>query len=113
MKVTTSASGVILQPHGALDEEGCAALRQVISTALSTGLRHIVLDLSEVTRVETESVQLLRGVEQYLRRHDGGLLLTRPSPQAERGLRANDLTDLLLLDDGPAAVAPPRSIRAG
>ncbi|MCU1599787.1 MAG: hypothetical protein JWO22_496 [Frankiales bacterium] len=113
MNVTTSSAGVAVQPHGPLDEDGCAALRQVISTALSTGLRSIVLDLSEVSHIETEAVQLLRGVQHYLQRHGGALVVVRPSADAARGLRSNDLADLLVLGDTLAPVRPLRAVRAG
>jgi anti-anti-sigma factor len=107
--------GLVLQPVGELDADGCSKLRRSLSHALTDGARHIVIDLSEVTHLEIEAVGLLRGVNNYLRRLDGGLVVVRPSEAALRGLRVNELTDLLTLDDTPlAAVVPlPARTRVG
>ena len=113
MRVLSTPSGVVVQPVGDLDAEGCAAVRRVLSTALSTGVQNVVLDLSEVTHLELEAVQLLRGVQQYLNRLGGGLVVTKPSAAAERGLRANDLIDLLALEDIPVPQPALRSVKAG
>ena len=109
----TPRTGLVLVPSGPLDADACAALRRSLSSALASGLSNIVLDMSEVTHLEIEAVQLLNGVRQYLNRHDGSLVVTNPSPAALRGLRTNDLTDLLSLEDLPVARPRLSSVNTG
>ena len=105
----STTAGVVLRPSGDLDREGCAVLRRGLSAALAAGARHVVLDFSEVGHLELEAVQLLRGVQRFLHDRGGGLVVSNPSTAALSGLRVNDLTDLLSIEDIPLK-RPLRSV---
>ena len=94
-----TTTGLVLRPTGDLDEEGCAALRRELATAMAAGLQHLVIDLTGVTDLGVEAIRLLRGVETFLQRREGGLVLVHASDLVRRRLRVNELDHLLQVRD--------------
>jgi anti-anti-sigma regulatory factor len=103
-----SEQGTALRLHGELDDEACAAIRRTLAPLLSAGLRHLVLDLSEVTALPQPAVELLRSLDAHL----GGLILLHPSEEVLSRLRTYDLAHLLEVREVdpplPRPVAPPK-----
>ncbi|MCU1624659.1 MAG: hypothetical protein JWL79_3504 [Frankiales bacterium] len=103
-----SERGTALRLHGELDDEACAVIRRRLAPLLSAGLRHLVLDLSEVTALPQPGVELLRSLDAHL----GGVVLMHPSDEVLSTLRVYDLGQLLLVRDvdppAPRPVAPPK-----
>ena len=102
--------GTVLRMHGEVDDEACAAVRRELAPLLADGLRHLVLDLSEVTALQPVAVALLGSLDRHLRRQQGGLLLVHAPAAVQRTLAINDLDGLLSVRDLPPAVPrPPRA----
>ena len=96
--------GTLLRLHGELDEDGCAAVRRQLAPALANGVRHVLLDLTDVTELSHAGVDMLRHLDQHLRGQQGGLLLLSPSDPVRTTLMINELDGLLGVRD----LAPPR-----
>lgn len=108
---------LVLRPEGDLDTEGCAVLRRELAAAMAQGLQHLVIDLARVTSAGVEAASLIRGVQTFLVRREGGLVLMGASDHVRSQLRVNDLDDLLTLRDRPfleplPAPAPPERLPA-
>jgi anti-anti-sigma factor len=99
--------GTVLRLQGELDEDGCAAVRRQLAPKLASGLRHVVLDLTEVTDIGKDGLQMLRSLDRFLRRQRGSLLVLQPSAEVRASLRVNELEHLLQVRD--LEVARPRS----
>lgn len=99
--------GTVLRLHGELDDEACARVRRELAPQLAAGLRHVLLDLSHVTDLSPQAVEMLRSMDQHLRRQQGGLLLVHASGPVRRTLRINDLEQLLQVRDLEPPVARP------
>jgi anti-sigma B factor antagonist len=91
--------GTVLRLQGELDEDGCAEVRRQLAPAVTHGLRHLVIDLSEVSEVSLAGVQMLRSLDRHLRGQQGGLLLLHASDEVRRTLRVNELEGLLEVRD--------------
>ena len=91
--------GTVLRLHGELDEDGCAAVRRKLAPPVAAGMRHLVLDLSEVTGLPRAGVQMLRSLDRHLRSRQGGLVLVGPSDSVRRALCVNELENLLEVRD--------------
>ncbi len=91
--------GTLLRLHGQLDEDGCAAVRRQLATALSQGVRHVLLDLTDVTELPLAGVHMLRFLDRHLRGRQGGLLLMKPTQAVRSALMINELDRLLAVRD--------------
>lgn len=91
--------GTLLRLHGELDDDNCAAVRRQLAPALSHGVRHVLLDLADVTELSFAGVQMLRSLDQHLRGREGGLLLLKPSDAVRSTLMINELDGLLGVRD--------------
>jgi len=100
--------GTTLRLQGELDDEACASVRRELAPAVAAGLRHLVLDMSRVTRIGPPGLQLLRSLDRHLRREGGAMVVLRPSREVVRTLRTYDLEGLLQLRD----LDPPAPRRA-
>jgi stage II sporulation protein AA (anti-sigma F factor antagonist) len=100
--------GTLLRLHGELDEDGCAAVRRQLASDLSHGVRHVLLDLADVTELSLAGVHMLRCLDEHLRGRQGGLLLLKPSDAVRSTLKINELDNLLAVGD--LAPAPQQAL---
>ena len=108
-----SQQGRTLRLQGHLDDEQCSAVRRELAPALAAGLRHLVLDLTDVPSVGVDGLRLLRSLDRHLRSRGGGLLVVHPTDGVLRSLRTYELSGLLELQDSrkpPVRTPPPRSV---
>jgi anti-anti-sigma factor len=98
--------GTVLRLQGELDEDGCAAVRRQLAPTLASGERHVVLELTEVTDIGKDGLQMLRSLDRFLRRQQGGLLVLHPSAEVRATLRVYELEHLFQVRD--IEVARPR-----
>ena len=103
--------GTVLRLHGELDEERCAAVRAELAPKLAEGLRHLVLDLSDVTGIAVPGLRMLRSLDRHLRAQQGGLVVLRPSEDVRATLRVYDLEHLLEVRDAPPGRQRPAATR--
>jgi len=84
---------------GELDTNTIAALCELTSKVLAEGSRHLVMDLSEVTRCDDASFFTLLGIRQAIHHTGGSLTLANPSPPVRGMLSHSAVRDLLPLQD--------------
>jgi anti-anti-sigma factor len=84
---------------GELDNGSIPALCELTSNVLAEGSRHLVIDLSAVTRCDHASLYVLLGIRQAIHHAGGSVTLANPSPPVHHALSQSPLRDLLPLHD--------------
>jgi anti-anti-sigma factor len=77
---------------GALVYEEAAQLRAAVTAAVHADARAFLLDLEQITRLDSSGVGLLVAMFRHVTRHGGHLKLLRPSPTARRVLGISHMT---------------------
>lgn len=99
---------------GELDTGSSPALCELTSEVLAEGSRHLVMDLSAVTRCDNASLFTLLGILQAIHQTGGSLTLANPSQPVELALSRSVLRDTLPLNDPPGRSGnPPRTTDQG
>jgi anti-anti-sigma factor len=81
-------------------EEGTRALRTALTAAVAEGARSCLLDLREVTYLDSGGVGLLVAMFRHVTRRGGQFKLLRPSAAARRVLGISQLTRVFdIFDD--------------
>ena len=81
-------------------EEGTRELRATLTTAFSTGARLCLLDMRDVTYLDSGGVGLLVAMFRHITSRGGQFKLLRPSPAARRVLGISQLTRVFdIFDD--------------
>ena len=88
----TTGKVTIITLCGALVYEEVAALRAVVTNAVHAEARLFLLDLEQVTRLDSSGIGLLVAMFRHVTRHGGHLKLLRPSPTARRVLGISHMT---------------------
>ncbi|MFZ3566955.1 STAS domain-containing protein [Streptomyces sp. BH097] len=101
---------------GELDTGSIPALCELISQVLGEGSRHLIIELSGVTRCDNASFFTLLGVRDAAHRATGSLTLANPSPCVRLALSYSLLRDLLPCRDlcpqaRPGSPAGPEASR--
>jgi anti-anti-sigma factor len=94
LQITQRIAGnvTIIRLCGALVYEEAAALRAVVTTAVHANARLFLLDLEQITRLDSSGIGLLVAMFRHVTRHGGHLKLLRPSPTARRVLGISHMT---------------------
>lgn len=80
---TDSANRITFHLKGALRLEEITELREMFFNAMNTdGVNELVLDLSQVNRLDASGVSLFVSTKNSIERLNGRLILTRLQPQA-------------------------------
>jgi anti-sigma B factor antagonist len=97
----TAGSVTIFSLSGSLTyDEGTRMLRQVVTHAVAGGARACLLDLEQITYLDSGGVGLLVAMFRHVTRRGGQLKLLRPSPPARRVLGITHLTGVFdIFDD--------------
>src|SRR5687768_4040875 len=83
-------------------EEGTRALREAITAGVEDGARACLLDLHQVTYLDSGGVGLLVAMFRHVTRRGGQLKLMRLSPPARRVLGISQLTRVFDIFDDEA-----------
>ena len=114
---------VVLQLDGQLvADEGDALLRERVTALVAGGARMLVIDLQNVTYIDSGGVGALIAMNVHVMRHGGRLTLLRPSACATRVLQITHLATVfeIFQDEQqavgsltPAPIQPGASISCG
>jgi anti-sigma B factor antagonist len=105
LEINERAAGsvTILRLVGSLTyDEGTRMLRQVVTGAVAGGARAFLLDLEQITYLDSGGVGLLVAMFRHVTRRGGQLKLLRPSPPARRVLGITHLTGVFDIFDDEA-----------
>jgi anti-anti-sigma factor len=83
-------------------EEGTRALREAMTAAVANGARLCLLDLRNVTYLDSGGVGLLVAMFRHVTRRGGQFKLLHPSPAARRVLGISQLTRVFDIFDDEA-----------
>jgi anti-sigma B factor antagonist len=102
----TAGSVTILTLAGSLTyDEGTRMLRQAVTAAVADGARAFLLNLEQITYLDSGGVGLLVAMFRHVTRRGGQLKLLRPSAPARRVLGITHLTGVFdIFDDEPEAL---------
>jgi anti-anti-sigma factor len=84
---------VIVAVEGELDLASVSAVRTALDELLAAGWRNIVLDLRELTFIDSTGLSLLLDAERSARRHDAAFAIVDGSPPVARLLELVGLTN--------------------
>lgn len=76
--------GCRLSVSGELDLATSPRLEQQVRTVLADGARSVVIDLANLSFIDSSGLQLLLALSQQAREDEWDLLITRPSEQVQR-----------------------------
>ncbi|HEX8121011.1 MAG TPA: STAS domain-containing protein [Solirubrobacteraceae bacterium] len=93
----TGADGCTLEVAGELDLATATQFRTEVSKLLGTGCRHLVVDLSRTTFLDSSGLGALVWAAHRLRSAGGQLIATRPTEHVARTLRITGVEHLLAL----------------
>lgn len=94
LQITQRTAGkvTIIRLAGALIYEEAPAVRTVVTNAVHADARLFLLDLEQVTRLDSSGIGLLVALFRHVTRHGGHLKLLRPSATARRVLGISHMT---------------------
>jgi anti-sigma B factor antagonist len=102
----------VIQVSGEIDLATCPQLRNVLAELVDRGVRHLVIDLEQVSFLDSSGIGVLMGTLRRVRELDGSLRLTAPSAQVRRVLELTGATMLLPisvpLDETTPSTQPDR-----
>jgi anti-sigma B factor antagonist len=80
---------------GEVDLATCPQLRGVLAQLVDQGVYHLVVDLEQVSFLDSSGVGVLLGVHRRIREHGGSLRLAAPSARVRRVLELIGVTTVL------------------
>ena len=92
------AGPALLSVFGELDLHVAPELQERIGAAIERGADLVVVDLSDVTFIDSMALGVLLGAFNRLRRHGGNLRLVVPSPQLRRVFEIAQFDRIFSLD---------------
>ena len=100
-EIATEVRGdaTVLRPNGRLDIVTAPQLRSLIADSLAAGFRTIVVDLEDVTLLDSSGLGSLIGGMKSAREAGGDLLVARPAEQARLVHEITALDGVLTLHD--------------
>jgi anti-sigma B factor antagonist len=84
----------VLAVGGEVDYSASPQLREVIASHIKTGKRHLVIDLSATTFIDSTTIGVLVGAATRLQETGGGSLAVVCADENERVLRIFEITGL-------------------
>jgi anti-sigma B factor antagonist len=107
MQITVDATetgAAVLTVEGELDMATSDRLRAAAENALREGCRHLVLDLAQVSFIDSTGVGALVAIRKLAIDREAALTLRDPSPPARRILELSTLVDVFTVEtsDPPA-----------
>ncbi len=87
----------VVQPSGEVDVFTAPLLREFLLELLDGGMRKLVVDLSEVSFLDSTGLAVLVGVWQRLRNHEGSFALAAANARVAQVLRTTRLDRSLRL----------------
>ncbi|WP_327352766.1 STAS domain-containing protein [Streptomyces sp. NBC_01304] len=91
---------------GELDSGSVSVLCNETSTAMAAGSRHVMLDLSRVTRCDNASLYTILGIRHALQHAGGSLTLTAPTVVVRDAVEGSGLGVLLTFTDQLEELSP-------
>jgi anti-sigma B factor antagonist len=96
----------VIHPTGDVDAYTAPELRAELREATDGGVRVVVVDLADVTFIDSAGLGALVGAHRRMLESDGHLRIVRPPPLVSRAFELTGLDEVFeLYDDRAAALA--------
>jgi anti-sigma B factor antagonist len=98
----TSAEGDVrvVALRGELDYDEAARFGGVLAELRAEGAREVVVDLSELTFIDSSGISVLVGAARAARAEDGALVLAAPTSHVRRVFDIVNLSELVAIEPG-------------
>jgi anti-anti-sigma factor len=97
LKVTERDGETVVSAAGELDVNTAPDLREQLARLIADGTRHIVVDLADVSFVDSTALSVLVSALKRLRQASGDLELASPNPSVRRVFEITGLTRLFTI----------------
>jgi anti-sigma B factor antagonist len=94
LTVSEHEGDTVLRAAGELDVNTAPELREQLARLINDGVRRIVVDLTDVSFVDSTALSVLVSALKRLRQADGDLALASPNPSVRRVFEITGLTRL-------------------
>jgi len=94
LRVEDAGQATVLRLSGHLDHDTAPILRNALEPAVENS-KDVVLDVSNVTRIDAAGFRVLETCDQRARRHGRRVILAAPSPYVGRLLRLLKLDQVI------------------
>src|SRR6266566_2064843 len=85
----------VVHVGGEVDLDTCPQLRGALAELVDQGSYHLVVDLEQVSFLDSSGIGVLMGVQRRLREHGGSLRLAAPAARLRRVLELTGVTTVL------------------
>jgi anti-sigma B factor antagonist len=93
---------VVVAPVGDLDLATAPALREMLIELVASGMVRVVVDLADVTFIDSSGLGILVGAAKRLEAANGRLAIRNPRPQAQQVLELTGLDEVLGMEESEA-----------
>ena len=97
LTVSENEGETVLSAVGELDVNTAPELREQLAQLVNDGVRRIVVDLADVSFVDSTALSVLVSALKRLRQADGDLTLASPTPSVRRVFEITGLTRLFTI----------------
>ncbi|WP_261568685.1 STAS domain-containing protein [Frankia gtarii] len=104
---------IVVHPVGDIDYSSLDLLREALLDARVAGVRDIVVDLAQVSFLDSQGLAVILFAHQRQRSVGGRLALRNLNEDAYRLLHVTNLTSVIEIDHGGATVASGLGTRRG
>jgi stage II sporulation protein AA (anti-sigma F factor antagonist) len=103
----TSRDAIVVHPTGEIDYSSLDPLRESLLDARIAGVKNIVVDLKQVSFLDSQGLAVILYAHQRQRSAGGRLVLRNLNEDAYRLLYVTNLNAVIDVDDGEGSAPPP------
>jgi anti-sigma B factor antagonist len=97
LSVSEENGEMVVRANGELDVNTAPDLREQLARLVTDGARRVVVDLSDISFVDSTALSVLVSALKRLRQSDGDLELASPNPSVRRVFEITGLTRLFTI----------------
>ncbi len=109
----TGREAIIVHPVGEIDYSSLDPLREALLDARIAGVRDIIVDLTEVSFLDSQGLAVILYAHQRQRSAGGRLVLRNPNDNARRLLTVTNLSTVIDVEHTEPAAASSLASRRG
>lgn len=96
--IKTEKNTLITEISGELDHHSAAKIRSEIDAAISEETKNIILDLTNLTFMDSSGIGMIMGRYKKIQHHSGKLIIVAPKPQVKRILEMSGLLNIITIE---------------
>ena len=96
--IKTEKNTLITEISGELDHHSAAKIRAEIDAAISEEAKNIILDLTNLTFMDSSGIGMIMGRYKKIQSFGGKLVIVSPKPQVKRILEISGLFNIITIE---------------